>query len=148
MPEPLQLLRLLRHVVLPLSALLCACEPPPPREKLDGEQLRIQVRQLASLSAEAALFAQELAAGHLPAPFAWVHQQALGGEVRGVMGALARPATEATAAAQGDATALASELQLELTRVAPARHDPAALRVQQQHFAALQRRLHALGDRP
>jgi hypothetical protein len=148
MPEPLQLLRRLRHLVLPLSAMLCACEPPPPQERLDGEHLRIQVRQLASLSAEAELFVQELSAGHLSGPFAWVHQQALGSEVRGVIGALAQPATEDTAAAQREANALGSELQLQLTQVAPAREHPHTLRALQQHFSALQRQLHAIGGTP
>lgn len=138
----------LRHLVLPLIAALAACEPPPPRERLDGAQLRIQVRQLSSLSAEASLFVDELAAGHLSGPYAWVHQQALGGEVRGVIGALAQPATEDTAAAQREATALAAQLQLELTQVAPARKDPAELHALQQRFTKLQHRLHDVGGAP
>lgn len=132
-------------LLLLLAAALAGCEPPPPREALAPDSLRTQLGQLASLAAEASLFTDELAAGHLNAAYAWVHQQALASEVRRVSGALAQPAPAPLQARQRDALLLATTLQLDLARVADVRGDGTQLQSLGSRFTLVQRQARALG---
>lgn len=131
-----------------LAAALAGCEPAPPRQALDRDELATQLGQLASVGAEAALFTQEVAAGHLNSSYPWVHQQALASQAARVADALGQPAPPALRPLQQDAVALAARLQLELTRVAGARHDPGELQALGQRFAALRSQARALGAAP
>jgi hypothetical protein len=137
-----------RIALLLLGASLAACEPSPPREPLDAEKLHTHLRLLAGLSAESVLFTEEVAAGHLNGAFAAVHQQGLGSEVRRVAASLAQPATPQVQQAQRDAMAVATELQLQLTKVSDMRSDPAALRALQERFTQLRAQVQALEGAP
>jgi hypothetical protein len=130
-----------RIPVLLLAASLAACEPPPPRETLDAHELHLQVQQLASVAAEADLFLDELAAGHLDRSFAWVQQQSLGELTDKAASELARPAPTALQAAQRQAVQGAGELRLAVSRMAQVQDDPAALNALRHELAGLQQRL-------
>lgn len=136
--------RLCRSLPLLFAGLLAACEPAAPRFPLDAKQLQVQARQLSSLGAEAAVFTREVAAGHVNGSYAWVHQQALGSEVRRVAADLAQPAPVALRERQRQALVIAQDLQLALGRVADARHDAAALRSLDRQFTALRSQAQAL----
>jgi hypothetical protein len=120
-----------------LAAALGGCQPPPPRQALDVATLRIQLRQLASIAAEADLLTQELAAGHLDRSFPWVQQQALGDQVGKAAAELARPAPAGLQLAQRQAMQVAGDLQLAVSRVAAAQDDPAGLQALQRQLAGL-----------
>jgi hypothetical protein len=131
-----------------LALTLAACEPAPPRSALDREQLDLQLRELASLAAEASLFTREMAAGHLNGAYPWVQQQALAAQAGRIAGELAQPAPEALLSAQQEAMQLARRLQVALTRVAGTRDDPAQLQVLGEAFTAARSQARALGGTP
>jgi hypothetical protein len=110
-----------------LAAALCGCEPPPPRQLLDGETLQLQRRQLAAVAAEAQLLAAEIAAGHLGRSYAWVQQQSLAEEAGRAGSELTRPAPPHLQPGQQEALRLAGELRLAVGHIAAAQDDPAAL---------------------
>jgi hypothetical protein len=120
-----------------LAAALGGCQPPPPRQALDLDTLRLQVRQLASIAAETDLLAQELSAGHLNGSFAWVQQQALGEQVGKAAAELARPAPAGLQRAQRHAVEVAGALQLAVSRVAAAQDDPAGLQALRRDLSGL-----------
>jgi len=136
--------------LLPLLAAAClaACEPAPPRETLDAHALRVQLRQLASVAAEAALLTRELEAGHLNPAFAWVHQQGLSDAARQAATGLAQPADPPLQATRHDALFLAADLQADVGRVADHRHDAADLQALRRQFEAVGERARALEPRP
>ena len=136
------------RLALLLVACLAGCEPAPPRQQLDPQALRVQLRQLASLSAEAELFTQELAAGHASHGFAWVHQQVLGDEARRVAADLARPAPTQLQPAQHAALLLVAAMQQDLTRIAPARRQPGELRALRERFADMRHAAQTLEPAP
>lgn len=131
--------------VVSLAAVLCGCQPPPPREPLDGHTLHLQLQQLASIAAEADLLAQQLQARHLNGSFAWVHQQSLGEEAIKTAGELARPAPPQLQQQQRTAEDLALRLRLALTGIAQAQYDPSALDGLRAGFADLRSQARRLG---
>ncbi len=140
--------RALPSPALLLAAALAGCHPAPPREALDRDQLAVQLRQVASLGAEAVMFTDEVASGHLAGAYAWTQQQALAAEAGHIAGELAQPAPPQLREPQRIALQLATALQLELTRIAPAQRHPDELRALRERFSALQAQAKALGTAP
>ena len=136
----------LRASLLLATAVLCGCQPAPPREQLDPSKLQVQARQLTALAAEADLFAQQLEAGHLNQAYAWLHQQSLSEQVGKAASELARPAPEPLRSAQREALQIAGDLRLALVRLAPAMSDGATLQALRRSFRTLQTRSHQLAE--
>jgi hypothetical protein len=130
--------------LLPLLALLAACQPPPPREALDADTLQVQARQLAAVAAEADLVTRELGAGHLNRSYAWVHQQSLGEQAGKAASELARPAPPALQAVQHRALETAGQLRLVVARIAAAQDDPAALQALRHELSGVQAQVRQL----
>jgi hypothetical protein len=137
-----------RALPLLLAALLCGCEPPPPREQLDRQAFHLQVQQLASAAAEADVLAQQLQAQHLNGSFAWVHQQSLSDQIAKSATQLAQAAPPELQPAQRSALQLADELRLVTVRIASVQHDPAALDGLRGQFSDLQAQAHQLAKAP
>ena len=127
------------HRLLPfaLAALLCGCQPPPPRQQLQAGDLQQQWRALASTAAEAGLLARQLAEGRVGGSFAWVEQQGLSQDAVAAGAELARPAPASLAGEQGEAMRLAAALEQDVNRIAGQRHDAPALRAQADRLSAL-----------
>jgi hypothetical protein len=118
-------------------ALLAGCQPPPPRQLLQRDDLQRQLQSLAAIAAEAGLVAHQLAQHSLAGGFAWVEQQGLGEDAARAAAEIARPADAQWKLVQHDSLQLATTLQLELTQVAGLREDAAALAQLEARFTLL-----------
>ena len=127
-------------IVVGLAGLLAACQPPPPRQQLDAEQVRLQASKLSGLCMQGALLADLVQRQRVPAAFAYVEQQAVAASVQKAISDLSRPAGREVLDAQHSLLQVATDLQVTVTRIAAVQGEDAALQ-------ALRARLRALGAR-
>jgi hypothetical protein len=129
-----------------VAAVLAGCQPPPPRQQLQPDELKQQWRTLASIAAEGGMLARQLAEGRVGSAYAWVEQQGLSDDAVEAGAQLAKPAPATLAAEQAEAMRVAAGLELELGRIAGARHDAAALRAQADRLAAMSAQSWRMGE--
>ncbi len=127
--------------VLVLGAPLCACQRG--NEQLDEAALARQLRALSSLSAEGAVLASELRAGHLSPAFASVHIEDLADDTNDARSEVAKPAPSALEPRHREAEALTEQLVQAFRATALAQNGPDA-RLEQREQAF--RRLHDAFD--
>lgn len=114
-------------IVVGLAGLLAACQPPPPRQQLDAQQLRLQATKLSGLCMQGALLADLVQRQRVPGAFAYVEQQAVAASVQAAISDLSRPAAPEVLAAQRALLQLAVDVQVTVTRIAAVQHEDAAL---------------------
>jgi hypothetical protein len=101
---------------------LAACEGPD--AQLDAHGLKLAAHRFASLSAEAAVLAGQLADRRVTDGYASVHQQALGAESLALSGELAKPVPAATRQAHDALALLNARFQSDVSRLAQAAGQP------------------------
>jgi hypothetical protein len=116
-----------RVIVIGLTGLLAACQPPPPRQQLDAEQVQLQASKLAGLCAQGALLADLVQQQRVSHAFPYVEQQAVADAAHKAISDLSRPAGREVLDAQQGLLQLAIDLQATVTRIAAVQDDAAAL---------------------
>jgi hypothetical protein len=122
---------------------LGACDAP--TSYLDSHELSVAAQQVTSLAGEAEWLAQQLHAGAISTPMAWVHQQALGDDAVKVARQLAKPALPGLQPAQEALALLDARLVAQVGRIAPAARRPGELEALQREFRTLAAQARTLG---
>jgi hypothetical protein len=131
-----------------LLAVAAAAGCDSPQSEIDAHALSTAAKSLASLSAEARLFARQFGSGGITLDFVLVHQQALAQESLKVATQLARPAPQNLRSVQQRELALNTRLQTALGQVANTAARPAQLAQLEQEFQRIETEAKALGARP
>jgi hypothetical protein len=131
--------------VIGLGAVLAACQPPPPRQQLDAEQVQQQATKLAGLCAQGALLADLVQQRGVTQAFPYVEQQAVAASAQKAISNLSRPAGGEVIDAQQALLQLAIDLQATVTRIAEAQDERAALQATGDKLRAMGARAQQLG---
>ena len=127
-----------RFIAVAFAGLLAACQPPPPRQQLDAEQVQLQATKLSGLCAQGALLADLVLQQHVPQAYPYVEQQVVAAAAQKAISELSRPADREVIDAQQALLQLAIDLQATVSRIAAVQDDDAALQ-------ALRARLRVMG---
>jgi hypothetical protein len=122
---------------------LAACESP--ASGVDEHDLAVAARQLESIAGEARWLAQEVQAGHVSSGMAWVHQQALAQDAAKIERDLAKPVPDALRDTHARLLALGTQLESQVSRIAPNAGDRGELEALQREFAAAAQAAHPVG---